>query len=349
MTLRLVLLSLLMILGRAAGGAQTNSSLSDPITQRLKSLEESLSFIEHKLTKHIDDLIWFRSLDDVAQIDRVRYPGPPPRLAAATNTLPSGNEVIISAYTFLPKKYLARRKLPLLVFVHPEIHGEARPEEEAHIIRELVEQGYAVIAPDYRGSVGYGAEFWRLIDYGGLENEDVFAGKQWMLEHHRNIDPRRVGILGWSHGGMITLMNTFEHPHDYQVAYAGAPVCDLIARLDYMGKDYAELFSAPYHLGKTMEQAPEEYRRRSPVTHAAKLQTPLLIHASTSDEDVRFVEIEHLIAALQAAGKKFEHKVYTNAPGGHYFNRLDTTFAKESRAEVYRFLARYLKPPKPAK
>ena len=111
------------------------------------------------------------------------------------------------------------------VFVHPEIHGEARPEEEAHIIRELLEQGYAVIAPDYRGSVGYGADFWRLIDYGGLENEDVFAGKQWMLEHHRNIDPQRVGILGWSHGGMITLMNIFEHPHDYQVAYAGAPVC----------------------------------------------------------------------------------------------------------------------------
>ena len=85
------------------------------------------------------------------------------------------------------------------------------------------------------------------------------------------------------------------------------------------------------------------------MTHAAKFQTPLLIHANTSDEDVRLVEIQNLIAALQAAGKKFEHKIYTNAPGGHSFNRLDTTFAKASRAEVYRFLARQLKPPNPVK
>ncbi|PYI85130.1 MAG: S9 family peptidase, partial [Verrucomicrobia bacterium] len=324
----------------AADDARTNPPSSDPIAQRLKSLEESLSFIEQKLTKHIDDLIWFRALDDVAQIGRVRYTGPPPRSGSGTHTAAASNEVIISAYTFLPKKYLSRRKIPLLLFVHPEIHGEARPEEEAHIIRELIEQGYAVIAPDYRGSVGYGGDFWRLIDYGGLETEDVFAGKQWMVEHYRNIDPQRVGILGWSHGGLITLMNIFEHPAAYQVAYAGAPVCDLAARLAYMGEDYAELFSAPYHLGKTPAQDPEEYRRRSPISQAAKLQTPLLLHANTSDEDVRFVEIEHLLGALQAAGKKFEHKIYTNAPGGHYFNRLDTRFAKESRAEVYRYLAR---------
>ncbi|MBL8271346.1 MAG: hypothetical protein JNL55_33405, partial [Steroidobacter sp.] len=54
--------------------------------------------------------------------------------------------------------------------------------------------------------------------------------------------------------------------------------------------------------------------------------------------------VEHLINALQAAGKKFEYKIYDNAPGGHGFNMIDTKLAKESRREVYRFLARYLKP-----
>jgi len=44
-----------------------------------------------------------------------------------------------------------------------------------------------------------------------------------------------VGILGWSHGGMITLMNIFEHPTDYKVAYAGVPVSDLVARMGYKG------------------------------------------------------------------------------------------------------------------
>ncbi len=86
-----------------------------------------------------------------------------------------------------------------------------------------------------------------------------------------------------------------------------------------------------------------EYRRRSPVFHAEKLRTPLLIHTNTNDEDVNAMEVEHMIDALKAAGKKFEYKIYQNAAGGHRFNRIDTALAKESRKEIYDFLARYLK------
>jgi len=212
------------------------------------------------------------------------------------------------------------------------------------MVREMVDQGYAVIAPDYRGSTGYGQQFWRLIDYGGLENDDVLAGKQWMVENYSNIDPERVGIIGWSHGGLITLMNIFDHPKDYKVAYAGVPVSDLVARMGYKSQSYRELFSAPYHLGKTADENVAEYRRRSPAWNAEKLQTPLLIHTNTNDEDVNVLEVEHLISKLKAAGKQFEYKIYQNAPGGHAFNRLDTKLAKESRAEIYRFLAKYLSP-----
>jgi dipeptidyl aminopeptidase/acylaminoacyl peptidase len=170
-----------------------------------------------------------------------------------------------------------------------------------------------------------------------------------MLENHSNIDPARVGIMGWSHGGMIALMNLFAHPMDYRVGYAGVPVCDLVARMGYMDEGYRGLFSAPYHIGKTVREDIDEYRRRSPVTHAHKLQTPLLVHTTTNDEDVHVLEVEHLIKALKAAGKPFEHKVYQDAPGGHAFNRLDTRPAKESRAEIYRFLAKHLSPPDPVK
>jgi dipeptidyl aminopeptidase/acylaminoacyl peptidase len=213
----------------------------------------------------------------------------------------------------------------------------------------LVMQGYAVIAPDYRGSSGYGQEFWQLIDYGGLEVEDVLAAKQWMLENHDIVDAHRVGIMGWSHGGLITLMNLFAHPKDFQVGYAGVPVCDLVARMGYKGQAYRDLFSAPYHIGKTADEDVNEYRRRSPAWNAEKLQTPLLIHTTTNDEDVNVLEVEHLIKALKAADRKFEHKVYKDAPGGHEFNRLDTKLAKESRAEMHRFLAKYLNPPNPVK
>jgi dienelactone hydrolase len=80
------------------------------------------------------------------------------------------------------------------------------------------------------------------------------------------------------------------------------------------------------------------------VWNAQKLQTPLLIHTNTNDEDVNVLEVEELIRALKAEGKKFEYKIYQDAPGGHMFNRLDTKLARESRAEVYKFLAQYLKP-----
>src|SRR5439155_25397248 len=133
-----------------------------------------------------------------------------PRVVTNPTAQGAGNPVILSAYTFLPRKDPAAAKLPLVVLVHGGVHGNL-DASYVHVLRELLGQGYAVVAPEYRGSSGYGKEFWRLIDYGGLEVEDVFAGRQWMLENHGTIDPQRVGIVGWSHGGLMALMNLFAH------------------------------------------------------------------------------------------------------------------------------------------
>jgi dipeptidyl aminopeptidase/acylaminoacyl peptidase len=312
------------------------------------SLGQSLNFTEQLLARKIDEQMLFQALADLAQVDKVRYTGPPPRVVKNPTAPGAKNPVVIPAYTFLPKKYLTGQKLPLMVFAHGGVHGNINAND-INVLRELLRQGYAVIAPDYRGSTGYGREFWELIDYGGLEVEDVFAGRQFMLESHDNLDPDRVGIMGWSHGGLITLMNLFAHPKEFKAGYAGVPVSDLVARLGYHDQGYRDLFSAPYHIGKTVRDDVDEYRRRSPAWNAEKLQTPLLVHTTTNDEDVHVLEVENLIKALKAAGKTFEHKVYKDAPGGHRFNRLDTKFAKESRAEAYRFLAKYLNPPDPVK
>jgi len=270
---------------------------ADPVLERLRALEESLGFLQQSLSKDIDDLMWIRALDDLAIVDKVRYTGPPPRVISNPTGQGAGNPVIITAYTFIPKKYASTAKLPLLVYVHGGVHGTFE-SSAVHIVREMVEQGYAVIAPDYRGSTGYGQGFWRLIDYGGLENDDVLEGKRWMVENNANIDPERVGIIGWSHGGLISLMNIFDHPKDYKVAYAGVPVSDLVARMGYKSQSYRDLFSAPYHLGKTADENVVEYRKRSPAWNADKLQTPLLIHTNTNDEDVNVLEVEHLISKL---------------------------------------------------
>jgi dipeptidyl aminopeptidase/acylaminoacyl peptidase len=327
---------------KSEGKAEGAKTEAETVSKRLADLQESLGFVEKDLTKKVDDLLLFRRLEDITVVDKVRYTGPPPRVIKNPTGQGAGNPVIISAYTFLPRK--PQGKLPLIVLVHGGVHGDFN-SNNVHILRELLEQGYAVLAPEYRGSTGYGKDFWQLIDYGGLETEDVFAGRQWMLENHDNIDANRVGIMGWSHGGMITLMNLFAHPKEYQVGYAGVPVCDLVARMGYKDQSYRDQFSASYHIGKTAEEDVNEYRRRSPAWNAEKLQTPLLIHTTTNDEDVNVLEVEHLVQALKAADKKFEHKVYQKAPGGHAFNRIDTKLARESRAEIYRFLAKYLNPP----
>ena len=316
------------------------------VIEELKAQQEMLMHLFDGLEKSIDDVLWYRKIGDVAHIDKVRMTGPPPRYIPNATAQGAGNPVIFWSYTFVPKCVEKDKKYPLLVYVHGGVHSNMG-SGSAHIIRELIQQGYIIISPEYRGSTGYGGGFYRLIDYGGLEVEDTYAARNWMVENCELVDPTRVGIMGWSHGGLHTLFNIFFHPEAYQAAYAGVPVSDLVARMGYKTDRYRADFAAPYHIGKTAYDNVNEYRRRSPAWHAEKLQTPLLIHTNTSDEDVNVLEVEHLIKSLKAAGKEFEYKIYQNAPGGHAFNRLDTKLARESRSEIYRFLAKYLHPPTP--
>ena len=298
---------------------------------------------QDELMKHVDDLMWHVLLGDIAEIDKVEYTSLPPTHIPNPKAPGAANPLIIRAYTFVPKNLDKSKKQPLIVFCHQGIHAN-EDTRDAHVFRELIEQGYSIISSDYRGSTGYGRGFYEDIDYGGHEIDDVFLGMKWMLERYSFLDPKRVGIVGWSHGGLITLMNIFAHPHDYAAAYAGVPVSDLVARMGYESEGYRQLYSAPYHLGESVHDDIAEYRKRSPVNHAKELDTPLLIHTNTNDEDVNYLEVEHLIQALKFEGKQFEYKVYENAPGGHYFNRMDTPLAIESRKEVYTFLAKYLHP-----
>jgi dipeptidyl aminopeptidase/acylaminoacyl peptidase len=299
------------------------------------------------LMKAIEVQKWYTQLGDIAEVNEIRYTSSP-RHRPPNPTAPGAkNPLIIHAMTFVPKNIDKTKKQPLIVFAHQGIHSDFGHDFEYSAVRDLVQQGYSVIGPDYRGSTGYGAAFFNEIDYGGLEVEDVFQARAWMLENYDFLDEKRVGMMGWSHGGMITLMNILLHPGAYAAAYAGVPVTDLVLRLGYHDAAYQAIFSAPQHIGKTVQGDIQEYLKRSPITYAERLETPLLIHSNTNDEDVNVIEVQRFVAALKAAGKKFEFKIYEDAPGGHEFGRLDTKLGKESRRDIYRFLARYLKPERP--
>lgn len=324
--------------------AQEKSSEIQELKEQIVNLRHSFD----RLQKQSDDLLWYDKVGDVAFIDKVYLTGPPKADRAEKNKTRQGygNPFRFQSYVFIPKEVDALKKYPLLVLPHGGVHSNFN-SFYAHIIRELMAQQYIVVAPEYRGSTGYGKGFYESIDYGGLEVEDVYAAKNYMLENYDLIDSERVGIFGWSHGGLITLHNIFEHPNDYKVAYAGVPVSDLIARMGYKTQRYRDLYSADFHIGKTAYEDVEEYRKRSPAWQAHKLQTPLLIHTNTNDGDVNVFEVEHLIKSLKAEKKEFEYEIYQDVPGGHTFDRIDSKKAQEVRLKIYKFLSGYLNPPKP--
>ncbi|HET9400814.1 MAG TPA: alpha/beta fold hydrolase [Candidatus Acidoferrales bacterium] len=309
--------------------------------QQLSRVQQSINFSVDQNTRLSERAVWQFQLSDIADIDSFEITSSKPiRMANATGQ-GAGNPLIIYFMTLTPKKLAAGQKAPLMVFVHGGVHGRF-DLIYLHPIRELISQGYIVVAPDYRGSTGYGGEYYNQIDYGGAEVDDVHTVKDWAVANLPHVDPNRVGIMGWSHGGYITLMTIFRWPHEFKVAYAGCPVSDLVMRMGYKSQSYRDIFAG--FIGKQAEDNPMEYRKRSPYFHAAELDTPLLVHSNTNDEDVNVMEVQHLIDSLKAAGKQFESKIYDNAPGGHHFNRIDTDYAHQSRQEVYAFLAKYLKP-----
>ena len=290
-----------------------------------------------RAVKVSDDVLWRLELADVAEVRTFRYTGLPRGKA-------TGSPMILYAYSFIPRNLDRKQKAPLVVLIHGGVHSNhmtGGAANAANIVRELIGQGYVVVAPDYRGSTGYGSAYAKAIDYGGKENDDILAARNWMIERYPFIDPARVGLVGWSHGGMIALFNIFLHPEAYACAYAGEPVSDLLERRKYL-KSMPETIAES--AGEAAAKDDEEYRRRSPVTWAAELAKPLLVHGNTSDETVHVIEVQRLVEALQAAGPDFQYKIYEAAPGGHHFNRIDTKLARDSRAEIYQFLRKYLHP-----
>ena len=328
--------------------AATNPQTDTILTSKLDSLLKYNQSLEHRLDvlqKNIDDVLWFERVGDVAFIDKVFMTGPPKWKETDTTDPAFGNPVKFWSYVFIPKDIDYNKKYPLIVLPHGGVHADFTTYH-THIIKELMYQQYIVVAAEYRGSTGYGKTHFEKIDYGGLEVEDVDSSRKFMLDNYDFIDPERVGIVGWSHGGLIALMNVFKYPENYKVAFAGVPVSDLITRLGYMEKDYLELYSADYHIGETIEENPAEYKRRSPVHNAYKLQTPLLIHTNTNDEDVNVIEVKMLIDTLKSLNKDFEYEIFTDLPGGHSFDRQDTKLALSIRLKIYKFLKKYLNPPR---
>ena len=339
-----------IVLSFNSANGQSDSKVVIDLLEKIQVNFENLNHRLDIVEKKIDDVQWYNKLGDIAVIDKLYMTGPPLAKEKNPTAQGAGNPVKFWSYVFFPKNLDVSKKHPLLVFPHGGVHSNFNTYY-THILRELISQGYIIVSAEYRGSTGYGKSHYKKIDYGGLEVQDVDATRQYMIDNYSIVDKNRVGILGWSHGGLITLHNIFQYPANYKVAYAGVPVSDLIARMGYKTQEYRDLYSIDFHIGKTAFANVEEYKRRSPAWQAHKYsETPLLIYTNTNDADVNVLEVEHLIKSLKAEGKKnFKYKIFEEIPGGHSFDRMDHKKAKEIRFTIYKHLNKYLKPSKPFK
>lgn len=269
----------------------------------------------------------------------------------------------IPVYVFSPLRSRGARAHAALVWVHGGVHGNWDQNYLPFII-EATQRGYVVVAPDYRGSTGYGEAHHRAIDYGGKEVDDVEDALAF-LGTRAEVDPARVGVMGWSHGGFITAHLMMRGSRTRFVAGAAiVPVTNLIFRLSYKGPGYQRSFSTQKELpGLPFEQR-DEYVRRSPYYHVDSLTRPLLVHVASNDTDVDFVEARPLIDALQARKPHLaETKIYWDpTPGpasvGHTFSRRvnrqtllreDSPEQVDSWNRVWTFLEWNLKPSQGAK
>lgn len=259
-------------------------------------------------------------------------------------------DIDVPAYLFEPIETEGARAHAALVWVHGGVHG-SWSTVYLPFVKEAVRRGYVVIAPDYRGSTGYGKEFHDAIDYGGYEIDDVVTAYEYLTEHLPHVDPGRVAVMGWSHGGFIAAHSVFRDEHPFRAAVAVVPVANLILRLSYKGPAYQALFSTQDRIRGLPHERLEVYRERSPIYQIGGLDVPMLVQVATNDSDVAFIESEPFVHALQALKPDLaETHVYVDPPGGHSFcclvdrdlRPLNTPAMLNAWRQTWRFLERNL-------
>ncbi len=305
---------------------------------------QSRDFDRQLRQQALTDSTWRAASDGYMRMEKITY-----RSAAGDLDVP--------AFVFRPFGAAAPASEAALVWVHEDIRGHLY-EHYIPYIRDAVARGYVVIAPEYRGSIGYGERYYDAIDYGGAEVDDVVGAVDVLRTRYPEVDCHRVGIVGWSHGGMITLLAIFRNPLLFRAAAAMVPVSNLIERVERKGIEKQLSLIDPAHrvFGDSPESEPDTdvYKDRSPLFQVEKLRIPLLVHVARNDRDVDIEEDLPLVEALRRLKPRLaETKIYDHPIGGHTFDRRVSHLTWEpennpdqvdSWTRIWRFFERTLDP-----
>lgn len=264
----------------------------------------------------------------------------------------------VPAYVWQPLQKRGPKGHALLIMVHGGVHGDFTTNYWP-FVKEAVERGFVVIAPEYRGSTGYGKAHHDAIDYGGYEVDDAMSAYDYAVKSLPHVDPDRAGMMGWSHGGYISLLAVMRDSHPFKAAAAIVPVTNLIFRLSFKGPGYQHAFATMERVQGLPFEKRDEYVKRSPFYQVEKLNTPVLVHLATNDTDVNYEEAQMLVWKLRALKPDLaETKIYKDPmPGptsvGHTFSRRvnretlereDSPEQRDSWNRTWAFLDEHLRP-----
>ena len=245
----------------------------------------------------------------------------------------------ISAFVYVPYNAQRNGKNAAIVSIHGGPDAQIINSFNRNI-QFLVNQGFFVIAPNYRGSSGYGKEFSdaNLHDMGGGDLEDVLSAADWLIKTGF-VDPKKVAVLGGSYGGYLSMMAVTKFPDRWA---AGVPIVPFvnwfteIENEDPLLRQYDISTMGDPVKNKTLLQ------ERSPINFVDQIKAPLLLLAGGHDPRCPRTEAEQVASAVKKRGGVVELKVYENE--GHGFAKIENQI--DSYTRIADFLKRYLPPEK---
>lgn len=223
---------------------------------------------------------------------------------------------------------------PLIVWIHggPAEHIE---HTFSPYYQVFTEHGYAVLAPNYRGSTARGDAFLtaNVASLGQGDLDDVLDGVAHLIRTGR-VDATRVGAVGWSYGGTLALLGAARSNSPLKAAVVGAPVVDWVS-----------IFGAPVlptTTRKYFDRSPWDdraaYDRASPITHAQQIDIPVLFVHGAQDNNVPLAQSTLMHRALKARGTHTDLRIF---PGeGHVFN--SPAAVRELLAQIVTWMDRHL-------
>jgi dipeptidyl aminopeptidase/acylaminoacyl peptidase len=238
----------------------------------------------------------------------------------------------ISAFVYTPYNLPRNGQHPAIVYVHGGPTAQTMNSFN-RFVQYMVNQGYLVIAPNYRGSTGYGKEFQQanLFDMGGGDLQDVLAAADWMKQTGY-VDPKKLILVGGSYGGYMTMMGVTKAP---EVWAAGVPIVPFVNWFTEIENEDPVLQQSDLATMGDLVKNKALYEDRSPINFVDRIKAPLYLLAGGNDPRCPKEEAQQVVDAIKKRGGVVEYKVYENE--GHGFAKV------ENQIDAYKRIADFLK------